>query len=231
MDKDTALSKIKKCLALAASPNPHEAAAAMRQAQKLMAEYGLTETDVSLADVCECETGAQTIDLVVWETALSEAVAQAFGCQRYTRMGRRMASTLRMSRERKFVFVGVGAAAEVAGYAYDVLSRQCAKARRAHIAAQSKNCKPKTKTARGDAFAEGWVWGVREKLAEFAGNSADLALVQQYMDAKDMGESAVKDRSKGKNISHNDMHQGVQAGKAAQLHHGVGGKAAQALLK
>ena len=43
--KDTALAKIKKCLALAASPNPHEAAAATRQAQKLMAEYGLTETD------------------------------------------------------------------------------------------------------------------------------------------------------------------------------------------
>jgi hypothetical protein len=35
MDRETALTKIKKCLALAKSSNEHEAAAAMRQAQKL----------------------------------------------------------------------------------------------------------------------------------------------------------------------------------------------------
>lgn len=41
MNRDQALSKIKKCLALAASANPHEAAAGTRQAQKLMAAQGL----------------------------------------------------------------------------------------------------------------------------------------------------------------------------------------------
>lgn len=33
MTRDEALDKIRKCLALAASPEPHEAAAALRQAQ------------------------------------------------------------------------------------------------------------------------------------------------------------------------------------------------------
>ncbi len=48
MTRDKALAKIKKCLALGRSTNPHEAAAAMRQAQKLMAEHGLNDTDVKL---------------------------------------------------------------------------------------------------------------------------------------------------------------------------------------
>lgn len=53
MDKNTAIDKIKKCLALSKSDNPHEAAAALRQAQKLMALYKVDALDVSLADVTE----------------------------------------------------------------------------------------------------------------------------------------------------------------------------------
>lgn len=49
MDKsarDKALDKIRKCLALSKSANEHEAAAALRQAQKLMAMHGLSEDDL-----------------------------------------------------------------------------------------------------------------------------------------------------------------------------------------
>lgn len=46
MDRETLLKKIKKCLALGKSSNEHEAAAALRQAQKLMEMHGLTEEDV-----------------------------------------------------------------------------------------------------------------------------------------------------------------------------------------
>ena len=176
MDKDKALSKIKKCLALAASPNPHEAAAALRQAQKLMDEYGLTMTDVSLADVTEAKAQARTVDLVKWEAMLSKAVALAFGCEVYSCLNAKIGPDFRRMRQRDYVFVGVGAAAEVASYAYDVLARQCAKDRRTHISKQPKTCKPKTKTARGDAFAEGWVHGVREKLERFGGAERPKAL-------------------------------------------------------
>ncbi len=40
------MDKIKKCLALSKSPEPHEAAAAMRQAQKMMERLGVTEDDI-----------------------------------------------------------------------------------------------------------------------------------------------------------------------------------------
>lgn len=49
-DKTKILEKIKKCFALAKSSNEHEAAAALRQAQKLMAMHGLTESDVEGVD-------------------------------------------------------------------------------------------------------------------------------------------------------------------------------------
>ena len=50
MNREDALKKIKKCLALSRSANEHEAAVALRQAQHLMREHGLREQDVSLAD-------------------------------------------------------------------------------------------------------------------------------------------------------------------------------------
>ena len=48
MDQEKIIDKIKKCLALAKSDNPHEAATALRQAQKLMEQHNLTEQDISL---------------------------------------------------------------------------------------------------------------------------------------------------------------------------------------
>lgn len=44
--REKLLSRLKKCLALSASPEPHEAAAALRQAQKIMSELGITEADL-----------------------------------------------------------------------------------------------------------------------------------------------------------------------------------------
>ena len=83
MERDTALLKIKKCLALAGSSNPNEAAAAMRQAQKLMAMFGLNETDISLAEVVESAARARMTSLVNWEVIMSRIVADAFGCYVY----------------------------------------------------------------------------------------------------------------------------------------------------
>ncbi len=49
-DKQKVLDKIAKCLALSKSANEHEAAAALRQAQKLMVAHALTEEDVGLVE-------------------------------------------------------------------------------------------------------------------------------------------------------------------------------------
>lgn len=50
MTTDQALDRVRKCLALArGSTEPHEAAAALRQAQVLMLKYGLAASDAEVA--------------------------------------------------------------------------------------------------------------------------------------------------------------------------------------
>lgn len=232
MTRDEALQKIKKCLALAASPEQHEAAAAMRQAQKLMQQFGLSEVDVSLADVSEVGQKAVNAPLVKWEAWLAHIVAQAFGCVQYTSTQMVFRSNFSRRTQRQFVFIGVGASAEVAGYAFEVLSRQCAKGRREHISKQPKTCKPKTKVARGDLYAEGWVHGVRDKLDAFTQSETEATLITQYMEQRhpSMVPAKVKDRTTGKNVKEDDFGHGFQAGRQANLNHGLGGKAQPALL-
>lgn len=48
MDRDKAVDRIRKCLALSKSPNEHEAAAALRQAQALMAKFNVEADEVDL---------------------------------------------------------------------------------------------------------------------------------------------------------------------------------------
>lgn len=232
MTRDEALEKIKKCLALAASPEAHEAAAALRQAQKLMAQFGLSEADVTLADVGEVRQKAQNVPTVRWEAVLAGMVARAFGCEMYTSTSLSLVQNRQFRRHRYYVFIGVGPAPEVAGYAFDVLARQCARDRRRYIGLQSKNCKAKTKVARGDLYAEGWIAGVGDKLVQLAGNARDEALIALYMEQRHAGmtEASIKDRAKGKNVTNNDWHQGQKAGRSAELNHGVQQSAAQPLL-
>ena len=232
MTRDEALQKIKKCLALASSSNPHEASAAMRQAQKLMAQHELDEQDVNLADVAECTQDARNVPHVRWESALSSLVAEAFGCSVYTGIRLSLKGSLRHRRVRTYTFAGVGPAAEVASYAFAVLARQCSKDRRAYIKLQPKNCKPKTRVARGDTYAEGWVTGVAGKLERFAAKPEHEALVQTFLTKKypDMKVATPRDRSAGKNVTGNDRWHGALAGRNADLHHAVTGATARPAL-
>lgn len=232
MTRDEALQKIKKCLALAASPNEHEAAAALRQARKLMEQFSLTDADVSLADVAEQAQKAQNAPLVIWENCLAHMVADVFGCRLLTRVQPVLTRGLSIRKQRQFVFVGVGASAELAGYAFDVLSQQCAKDRRAYIGKQPKNCKTKTKVARGDRYAEGWIWAVQDKLEAFAGNKHYEELLTSYMQERYSQTQTVsaKDRAKGRNVTDGDFSHGHRAGLQANINHGLGASQAQARI-
>jgi len=227
MTRDQALIKIKKCLALAKSQNPHEAAAAMRQAQKLMAEHNLDEQEVSLADIAESRVSAISPANNRWEASLSHAIANAFACSIFSRV-----SWDGSAKKRHYVFIGVGAAAEVASYAYGVLSRQCAKARREHVGKQPKTCKPITKTARGDQFALGWAFGVRQMLDKFANSERNQELLESYMAMKhaDLKTVEAKDKSAGRNVRDDDIHKGILSGRNAQLQRAVNGSVQQVLL-
>ena len=192
MNREDALKKIKKCLALSRSANEHEAAAALRQAQALMREHGLREQDVSLADVAEVKVKACSTAANAWELRLARVIAEAFGCETFGQLSGYYNGAGNFVRTRHWVFVGMHSAPAVAGYACEVLTRQCAKARLAHIGKQPKNCKPITKTARGDAFAMGWVLGAERLLERFAQPEADKALLITYIEQRH-GELVVQE--------------------------------------
>jgi len=232
MNRDQALSKIKKCLALAKSQNPNEAAIAMRQAQRLMVEHAVSPEDVALSDVATARCSTRTNSQPRWEVRLATMIAEAFGCDLiWTRNCELLG--FRYITRCEVVFIGVGSAAQIAGYAWDVLSRQCAKARLAHIRKQPARCKPITLTARGDEFAMGWVAAASLKLEEFVAPDREVLLIQQYKAATwpDSVTLKPKDRTVGRNVTLNDRREGYVAGLDAELNRGVNGVPAQGLLE
>lgn len=231
MTRDQALAKIKKCLALAASSNPHEAATAMRQAQKLMAEYNISSSDPTLAGVRHETAKARTATFPAWEASLARMIADSFGCDIMLNREQKL-SGYSVRTEATVSFIGMDSSPTIASYAWDVLSRQCAKGRAVHIANQNKRIKSSTKTARGDAYALGWVNGVREKLTAFAQPAETLQLIESYM-AQQWPDSQTHkpiDRSQQRHVNQRDRLLGLLAGSNAQLDRGIGGREAQGLL-
>lgn len=227
MNRDDAIRKIRACLARASSSNETEAAAAMRQAQALMREHGLDADGVELASVREHEVKACFKPVLAWEADLIGVVAGAFGCEVISTVkidGKMQGLRWPMREVRYWRLIGIDAAPEVAAYAFEVLAGQCVRARRTHIGRQSKNCKASTKAARGDLFARGWVWAVRDLVDRFAGTAHNKELVARFMREKypALGAAKIQHRDRGRNVRDDDV-AGAIAGRRATLNRGVGG--------
>lgn len=218
MDQDRILDKIKKCLEMAKGKgsNPNEAEIALRQAHKLMDAYNLEMGDVlaSMAGEAKVAAGSES-EPPAWRVRLAHVCAEAFGTH--------FIISAPWFESASFIFIGCGAAPELAGYAYQVLERQLQKARRDYLATQ-KRCKRSTKVARGDAFAHGWIDAVLTKVEQFAGVEDNIAeAIQAYMAKRypDLGQAKMKRRKlKARDEVATDA--GYTAGKHAQLHQGLG---------
>lgn len=222
MDRSKVLDKIKKCLRLAASSNPHEAAAAMRQARALMEKYQVSDGDVLIADIQEATArSGSKVKPPLWESRLATVVAWAYSCR-----------TIFVEGPGQWSFIGE--MAEVAGYAMTLLLRQVRQARRDYIADKLKRCKAATKTKRADVFCDAWVHAVRLKVAEFAGShklsQATLTYVaQHYPELADLNTLDRNANSKMSDRLLNDAANGIRAADGVQLNHGVHGSETLAL--
>lgn len=231
MNREQALDKIKKCMALGKSAEPHEAAAALRQAQKLMQQFGLSDQDVSLADVREAKSRAASVGAAKWEVTLVDLVARSLQCEFYSVVSIRSNDVGGLLRRREYVFVGLDAAADMATYAFSVLLRQCVRARLAHIRQQPKQCKARTKTARGDLFALGWVEGVKGLLKRFAEPVRNRQLLLDYMQQRhpDLKTVAPRDNA-SQTQDRKHFAQGWHRGRQAELNRAVGAAAGATAL-
>lgn len=218
MDKQAAIEKIRKCLALAKSANENEAATALRQAQALMRKYGIEGGDILMAEVAEerVKAGAKAKP-VKWESLLSSTVAAAFGCEKVF---------VQSWQAGHWHFIGCGPAAEIATYAYTVLMRQLRKARSEYQKVHCKRLVPASKTRRADLFCEAWVVAVRQQIEAFAGSHANQDALAAYMahHYPDLETLTPRDRQNGKKLRCGDVAAkaaGWVAGKQAELNHGV----------
>lgn len=217
------LDKIKKCLRLAQSSNANEAAAAMRQAQKLMAMHGVTVDDVAISDVDSHMAKAGAGKTPPSHVAmLANMVAGAFGAEIVyapTWDGERWVGRVE--------FYGVNGAAEVAGYAFEVLGRQLKRDRNAYLATLNKRIKRATKVRRGDLYAQAWVNAVASQVVPHKRSEAEDKIIAAYQ-AKRWEEPLetrqARDNTKGMRSHDVDaLYRGREDGSKVSFHQGVNG--------
>lgn len=218
------LDKIKKCLRLAQSSNANEAAAAMRQAQKLMEIHGVTADDVAISDVdSHIATAGAGKTPPSHVAMLANMVAGAFGAElAYCPLhdGARWHG--------RFEFYGVSGAAEVAGYAFEVLGRQLKRDRNAYMATLNKRIKRTTKVRRGDLYAQAWVNAVARHVAPHQRSEVEdkaIAAYQAKRWEKPLETQQARDNTKGMRSHDFDaLRQGRRDGEKVSFHQGVSGR-------
>ncbi|PHS48667.1 MAG: hypothetical protein COB05_05355 [Marinobacter sp.] len=223
-DKEKILNKIKKCMALGESANENEAAAALRQARKLMDKHGVTESHVGLAEYGEQQTDIGYRRFPGWVTALAAVVGTAFQCSAYTSW-------------RSVDYVGRKENTVIAGYCLEVLLRQLKRARKDFVKSLPSYGRygASIKKENADAFCEGWVSGVASKVRQFAAplTSEEKKRHSQYL--TDVKETKVKEPKARKYASESSSSAlaaaqlGYRAGKDVQLHHGMGQDSVESL--
>lgn len=220
MADDKILNKIKKCLALASSGSEHEAAAALRQAQKLMEAHGISDQDVLASQASECAAKAGAVSKpAAWENLLAGRIGRAFGCKV---IFERCTWTTA-----EWKFIGAGLAPDVASYAFEVLFRQARKARAGYIETALKRVRRASiKTARADLFCKGWVQTAMSTVTAWTNSAQQQSAVAAYISCNypSLSELATIDRQPTNLRDHhlNDLAHGRAAGRRAVLNRGVG---------
>lgn len=209
------MERLKKLLALSKSPNPHDAALALEKAQRFMAENGLCQDDIDLLDIGETladsvlSSASAPPEYMGW---LLTVITTAMGCKAlYART--------------QVAFVGVSARCAIAAYMYDVLARQLRKQRRDFIRALDKRTLPKNRTAKADAFCEGWVMGVQSRVEAMKISAPEKALIEKFKQKTYTSDKEIKLQKSKKVRGQSDAaNKGWKAGREAQMDRGVAGR-------
>lgn len=190
------LDKIKKCLALSQSPEAHEAAAALRQAQKLMEMHGISQIDLKMSDVGEVKVNSavSVSRLKDWETALVSTVGKAFGCKLMWTRSSSYAENVYGS----FTMVGLKSQLELAEYTVKVMQRKVVKARAEFVNSLPSYYTRKDKTVQADGFCKGWVAEIQKTVMAFAMNKETEELLdERLVQLGSRGKAKVQQRMAG----------------------------------
>lgn len=158
------IERIKKCLRLAKSSEPHEAAAALRQAQKLMSAHGVDETTVELGTIVEenVRSRASSTRPARWELRLFCLVRDAFRLE--------LLFCPAPGTYGAYQFIGPAGDVQMAVYAAKVLQRLLTRARAEFVKSSSSH--GKRLTADADLFCLSWLQAVAGQLDNLAARPA-----------------------------------------------------------
>lgn len=215
-DQSKIISKIKKCLALSKSPNPHEAAIALKQAENMMRIYNIEHEDIAAAEFTEARAKSRSgLKPPIWDAVLFGSILNAFGITGiYISHGHGKSEK---------AFIGHPVVVEIAKYAYEVSYRKLIKARKAYIAEELQHYSTYNKTRHADTYCIGWVQSATAALSKIAPTAEFTASANRFI-AKKYGQLEKINRA-NLNVGggrQQDLVKGYLDGKEAEINHGVG---------
>lgn len=206
-ERDKLLAKIQKCMRLAKSSNAHEAAAAMRQAQKMMEQHGIDEGELLGLEV----TSLQFITIEPYKRSgktpmymahLIATIMRAFDVEAVEEVAW-VCGKPRMAVR----YFGMKGKPDMAVYAHAVMWRQLMAAWKEY-----SKTNPWVNNERGarQGFWIGWLREVRSKVMEFAGSAEEKEMRTKAIDRHYGGNLG-----EGKTNSMSVSGTTAQAGRAA----------------
>lgn len=234
MDREGILRKIRACLRLAGSANPHEAAAALRQARALMDKHGLSAADAAGLTSASAPTrgrGAMVPDSII---CLAQIIAEGNRCRALFRLVSNGHSGTTCVE-----FHGVRTDAQVSAYAFTVLRRLLEASKSEYLIAEERGRRRKWPAARrkhqGELFSLGWVAAVGElfpkaDISVDHERSLQLALKQAGAEvATTKQDRKTKERTPSQRFEDfRAQAAGFNQGSGVRLHRGVGQEASSA---
>jgi hypothetical protein len=218
MDRTKVLDKIKKCLALGKSPNEHEASAALRQAQKLMAAHDISERELGAIGYASesVKTSIQCTNVVpVTLSAIAHLVNRAFGT---------IGTINRTLREKDLCFeveyFGPEHRVKMAAYAHVVIQRAVDGAWKQFLV---ENPHKRGKHGARAGFYAGWTDGVSETVEALGITDEERAGINAAKLAK-YGRELSKAKMSEQRVDGSAMHAGSRAAEGFTLHRPISGE-------
>lgn len=222
MIDDQILRKIKRCMDLSDSSNEHEAAMAIKQMQSLMRKHGITESHILASEITSesCILNVKK-NIPRWVVILHQAIGNALDCESMV--------TFVKGSQAKIIFIGVNPSVEIANYAFEVLYRKLLESRKNYIATKLTRFKKTNKTKMADAYCEGWVISVYQKIKNLSPNleikSKINAYVGKVLNLNETHTYKAKDNKfKENDRAYKAMQDGFNESKDVNLHIATGTK-------
>ena len=170
-----ALERIQKCMRLAKSSEPHEAAAAMRQAQALMRKFSIEENEVhgiNVQQVFVLTPEPPKTRFPMYLNALTALICRAFDAEAYFEVG-----VHRNGRYRQGVrYFVAGGRAPLVEYAHEVIWRQLTQAWKEYVKRRGST---ETQLGERSSFWIGWIAAVDSKVMAFGASDKEKEVVRQ----------------------------------------------------